>query len=676
MRHLPILLAVLLFATGLSRDRWDRWVDDVVLPDLTVQTGAEVLDRDGDLLRAYTVADGIWRLDTPLDRVDVGYLKLLQAYEDKRFYRHNGVDGRAMLRAAWQAATTGGIVSGGSTLTMQVARLIEDGSTGRWAGKLRQMRVAWALERRLSKPEILSLYVAHAPFGGNIEGVRAASLAWLEKEPHRLTAAEAALLVALPQSPNARRPDRAPDMARAARNRVLDRATDAEVLDHATAHSAMAAALPTTRAAFPAFAPHLADRVIADAGGGQVRTTINAGLQSRLETLATETARRAGDSLSVAILVADHRSGEVLATVGSSGFHARDARQGFVDMTRAVRSPGSTLKPLVYGLAFDQGRAHPETLIEDRPTAFGTYAPQNFDGAFRGTIRVRDALQQSLNIPIVTITEAIGPARLTAAMRQSGMHPVLPGGKPGLAVALGGVGVTLEDLVQMYGMIARHGETMPMRVTDTAAPAPRRVLSPEAAWHVGHILSGIAPPRNAARRPLAYKTGTSYGHRDAWAVGFDGAHVIGVWSGRPDGTPVPGAFGASVAAPLLYNVFGRISADPTPLPSPPDAALILTNAELPQPLQRFRAKSQTHAKPASAPMVAFPPTGAELETSDVVVVKVRDGVPPFTWMANGLPVLVGERRRQAVLPAPGPGYLSLSVIDATGASARTDVLLR
>jgi penicillin-binding protein 1C len=676
MRHLPILIAAALFAVGLSYDRWDRWVDDVVLPDLVVQTGAEVLDRNGTLLRAYTVADGIWRLNTPLDRVDPEYLELLQAYEDKRFYHHNGVDGRAMVRAAWQAMTTGGIVSGGSTLTMQVARLIEDGSTGRWIGKLRQMRVAWALERQLSKDEILSLYVVHAPFGGNIEGVRAAALAWLQKEPHRLTAAEAALLVALPQSPNTRRPDRAPDVARSARNRVLARGSAAGVLDPSTAQSAMAADLPLTRAPFPAHAPHLADRVLADADGGHVRTLIDAGLQSRLETLASDTARRAGDTLSVAILVADHRTGDVLATVGSSGFHARDARQGFVDMTRAVRSPGSTLKPLVYGLAFDQGRAHPETLIEDRPTAFGTYAPQNFDGAFRGTLRVRDALQLSLNIPVVTITEAIGPARLTAAMRQSGMRPVLPGGKPGLAIALGGVGVTLEDLVQMYGMIARHGETMPLRITDETGTAPRRVLSPEAAWQVGHILAGIAPPPNAARRPLAYKTGTSYGHRDAWAVGFDGAHVIGVWIGRPDGTPVPGAFGASVAAPLLYDAFGRILADPTPLSAPPASTLILSNAELPQPLQRFRARSQSHTKPAGAPTVAFPPVGAELVTRDMVVVKVRDGVPPFTWMANGLPVLVGERRRQSVLPAPGPGFLSLSVIDATGASARTEVFLR
>ncbi|MBC7141718.1 MAG: penicillin-binding protein 1C, partial [Rhodobacteraceae bacterium] len=408
----------------------------------------------------------------------------------------------------------------------------------------------------------------------------------------------------------------------------------------------------------------------------RITTTIEAGLQARLEALAARAGGGAASRNSLAILVADHRTGEILASVGSPDW-TDDRRAGFVDMTRAIRSPGSTLKPFVYALAFDEGLAHPETLIEDRPTAFGSYAPQNFDRGFRGTIPVREALHLSLNIPVVSLTEALGPARLIATLRRAGVDPVLPGGQPGLAVALGGVGVTLEDLVQGYAALARLGA--PIRLSaraGAAAPLDQRLFGREAAWLTADILAGLPPPPNAPANRLAYKTGTSYGHRDAWAIGFDGRHVAGVWMGRADGASVPGAFGGDLAAPILFETFARTKPALDPLPPPPPATLILPNARLPQPLQRFRPRGAAFATASDGPEIAFPPDGAKVETPDRLALKVRGGTPPFTWLANGAPLILAARARETCLPAPGEGYLTLSVIDAKGRSATSTVTLR
>ncbi len=657
-----------------GRDATDAWIAGTPMPALLTTTGAEVVDRDGRPLRIYTVADGRWRLAP--GPVDAAFIDMLIAYEDRRFRRHSGIDLRAMARAAVQAARHGGITSGASTLTMQVARLMEDGSTGQWAGKLRQIRLALALERRLTKDQILQIYLARAPYGGNIEGIRAATLAWFGKEPARLTPAEAALLVALPQSPETRRPDRRPDAARAARDRVLDRMARQGVLSREAAIAAKLDPMPTARRPFPALAPHLADRAVADAPGAlRHDLTIDAPLQAQFETLAARAVRGLPGAVSVAIVLADHRSGEILASVGSAGYES-GARQGFVDMTQALRSPGSTLKPVIYAMAFDRGLAHPQTLIDDAPAQFGSYAPQNFDGHFRGEITVTDALRQSLNIPPVRLMDAIGPAHLMDVMRRAGMHPELPGDHAGLAVALGGVGVSLTDMVQLYAALARGGEAVPLRWGQGEGAPGVRVLGRAAAWQVGDILSGLAPPPNAPSRALAYKTGTSYGHRDAWALGWDGAHVAGVWIGRPDGTPVPGAFGGDLAAPILFEAFQRLKPRFDPLPPPPPETLILGTAELPQPLRRFIGRGAVFATDRGAPELIFPPDGIRMSTAGAgVPVKVRGGVPPYTWLANGAPMLKGVRAEQANLDGLGRGFSQITVIDAAGRSARITIRL-
>ena len=674
-------LAAGLWLAALARDGAEAWVAATDLPPLAVETGAEVLARDGRALRVWTVADGRWRLATEPGLVDPLYLAMLTAFEDRRFADHPGVDWRALLRAGWQAVAAGRVVSGGSTLTMQVARLLEDSGTGQWRGKLRQVRVALALERRLSKAQILSLYLHLAPFGGNVEGVRAASLAWFGREPARLTPAQAALLVALPQSPTLRRPDRAPAAAAAGRDRVLARALEAGLIDRDTHDAARAEPLPAARRPFPRLAPHLAERLRAAAPGqGRIVTTLDADLQARLESLASEAVARAGERLQVALIVADHRSGQILASVGSAAYD-NDARQGFVDMTQAVRSPGSTLKPLVYALAFDQGLAHPETLIEDRPTAFGRYAPQNFDRQFRGTLRVKEALRLSLNVPVVALAEALGPERLMQGLRRGGVRAVLPGnGVPGLAVALGGVGVSLEHLAGLYAALARGGVARPLSALPDAAGAEEgeRLVSGVAAWQVGDILAGLAPPDGSAPGRVAWKTGTSYGHRDAWALGWDGQHVAGVWMGRADGTPVPGAFGGELAAPVMFAAFARLGPQRAALPPPPAAALLVENARLPQPLQRFRPRGALAAPGlAPAPEIAFPPDGAEVALDGApLLARIRGGQGPFTWLADGVPLAVGDPGREVHLPVPaGAGAVTLSVIDAAGQAARVRVTL-
>jgi penicillin-binding protein 1C len=674
----PLALALALWTTGAARDAGEEWVAATVLPPLVPATSVQVLDRDGDLLRAYTVADGRWRLPLSVAQTDPLYLSMLAEFEDRRFARHSGVDPLALARAAGQAAWNGRVVSGGSTLTMQVARLLEESGTGRLSGKLRQMRVALALERRLTKGQILDLYLQLAPYGGNVEGLRAASLAYFGKEPRRLTPAEAALLVALPQSPEARRPDRHPAAAAAARDRVLARAVAAGLLSPDEAQAARQEPVPALRRPVPALAPHLSDRALADAPERAThRLTIDRALQSALERLAADTVAAQGERLQAAIVAADHRSGEILALVGSSAFRA-DARQGFVDMTQALRSPGSTLKPLVYALAFDQGLAHPETLVEDRPTRFGTYAPQNFDRQYRGTLRVREALQLSLNIPVVSLTEALGPARLLVALESAQVRHAIPQGQAGLAVALGGIGVTLQDMVQLYAAIARGGTALPLRWRMEADnPEGARLISAEAAWQVADILAGLAPPPGAPSNRLAYKTGTSYGHRDAWAIGFDGRHVVGVWLGRADGTPVPGAFGADLAAPLLFEAFARLKPALDPQPPAPPATLLVANAQLPPPLQRFRPRGAVFGPAADAPAVAFPPDGAQVERlPQGLKVRVEGGTAPFTWLVDGAPLSTASRDRETVLPLTGAGFVTLSVIDAQGRSARSTIRLR
>jgi penicillin-binding protein 1C len=479
----------------------------------------------------------------------------------------------------------------------------------------------------------------------------------------------------LPQSPEARRPDRDVTAATAARDLVLDRLIVAGVISADEAAAAKRERVPAARRDFPMLAAHLTrTAVVADPGARRIDLTVEAKLQRRLEALAASRAARLGPELSAAIVVADIGSGDILASVGSAGLFAAES-DGFVDMTMAIRSPGSTLKPLIYGLGFELGMAHPESLIEDRPTAFAHYVPTNFDRFSRGTVTIRQALTQSLNIPAVIVLDAVGPARLVSRLRRAHASPQLPQNTaPNLAVGLGGVGVTLRDLVSVYAALANEGQPVVLNdgIEDgVPTVASGAVLDPLAAWYVTDILRDVPPPLNGSPGRIAYKTGTSYGYRDAWAIGYDGRTVIGVWVGRPDGVPVPGLSGIAAAAPLLFESFDRLGPS-KPFGPAPTGALIAGNADLPLPLQRFRHPDAGRVARNAAPEIAFPADGAAVDLGVAtgmptdLVVKVRNGSPPFTFLANGAPFGRSAFAHQTRWSPDGPGYVTLSVVDAAG----------
>ncbi|WP_279482183.1 penicillin-binding protein 1C [Aureimonas sp. SK2] len=649
------------------------------------ETGFVVEARDGALLRAFAASDGRWRMAAGVGDVDPRFVTILEAWEDKRFRTHGGIDALTLARSALDSLHHGRIVGGGSTLTMQVARLDERLPTGSFFAKGRQFLGALALERALSKDEILALYLRLAPYGGNVEGIRAASLVWFGHEPKRLTAGEAALLVALPQSPERLRPDLHPERARAARDRVLDRMAEIGILPAADVARAKREPVPTRRRAMPMLAAHAAsearERTLHERQGlGSARLTIDAALQARLEAYAREKAATLPRPQSLALVVADHATGEILASVGSPDvFDA--GRQGYVDLTKAQRSPGSTLKPLIFGLAFERGIAHPESLMEDRPTSFAGYTPGNFDGRFEGTLTARRALQLSRNLPAVELLVAVGPSRLVSRIRRTGASLELGNRTlPGLAIGLGGLGISLEDLVRVYAGIANGGLAKPLRIdagTALEAGPVRRILSEQAAWYLASILAGAPSTAKGPPGTIAYKTGTSFGYRDAWTLAFDGRHVVGVWLGRPDGAPVPGLVGQDAAVPVMRDVFARIG-PPARLSGPPPGILADT-ARLPPAMRHLSPKGT--ATRADAPEIVFPPNAARIELGlaesapAALSLKVRNGRPPFTWYVDGHAALTGLFDRQAAWRPSEPGFLDISVVDSAGSAATTRVFV-
>ena len=518
-----------------------------------------VLAEDGTPLWRFADANGVWRYPVQTSEVSPYYLDALLTYEDRWFYKHPGVNPLALARATWQNLTGARVVSGGSTLSMQVARLLDPHSRT-FLGKLRQLWRTAQLEWHLSKDQILNLYLNRAPFGGTLQGVAAASWAYLGKSPAQLTHAEAALLAVLPQAPSRLRPDRHPQRAQQARDKVLRRLAEYEVWPQAAVDEALEEPLLLAPRLEPSLAPLLARRLNRADSPPLIRTTLDATLQRRLEDLLLGWRARLPEHTSAAILVVEEESMAVRAYLGSVDIN--DAKRfGHVDMISALRSPGSTLKPFLYGMALDDGLIHSESLLQDVPRRYGDYRPGNFSMGFTGAVPASTALSSSLNLPAVQLLEAYGPKRFAAQMRIGGVPLALPAlAEPNLALILGGAGSRLEDLVSGYSAFARDGKSATIRLQPDDVLRERPMLSPGAAWIVRRILSGQARPDRDPRaelvqRPvLAWKTGTSYGFRDAWAIGVGPRYLIGVWIGRPDGTPVPGQFGLASAAPLMLQV--------------------------------------------------------------------------------------------------------------------------
>ena len=638
------------------------------------------IDREGRWLHAFTTEDGRWRFAADLDEIDPLFVERLIAIEDKRFYGHPGVDPAAVMRASFDAVKSGRIRSGASTITMQSARLLEP-RPRTIPSKFVEMLRAMQIERRLSKREILELYLTLAPYGGNVEGVRAASLTYFGKEPKRLTDAEQALLIALPQAPEARRPDRRARVAKGSRSEILTKLAEVGQIGEQHAEEAREAVLPASRSIFPRAAYH-ATQALTDDGAaekGVTRTTLDLLMQREAERLAAAHADNAKDGATASLIIIDHETMEVRASVGSSGL---DKPGGWIDLTDAVRSPGSTLKPLIYALAFEDGFAGPDTIIDDMPRAFGDYSPENFDRTFRGEVRIREALQYSLNLPAVTALDRLGASRFAAILRASGVK--LKGArrlnkKEGLALALGGAGLTARDMGILYAALANGGAVKPLVWRADDAPSTEdesyQLFSAQNAARVCAVLrdapslEGRAPSSLSAVAPrVAFKTGTSYGYRDAWAAGHAGRYTAVAWIGRADGAPRPGVTGRKAAAPMLFDTFDMLARFEN------DRGQDLAPEEEASPMMvRFSPNAAT-----SAPEIVFPRNGVELYAGQGgdgrgFALAARGGVKSYRWYVEGEAVSVEPLSGRAVWRPERGGFYDVVVIDGEGRKAQSKV---
>ena len=623
-----------------------------------------VLDRHGVWLRALPVEDGRWRLRADLDRTDPIFIRRLIALEDSHFWIHPGVDPAALARAAALDLKSGRVRSGGSTLTMQLARRLDPQPRTLPAKAIEAAR-AVGLEARLGKRGVLAAYLTLAPYGGSLEGVRAASLAYFGHEPSTLTNAEQALLIAIPQAPELRRPDRRPQAARRARAVVLHRLVLKGLISPKAAREAAAEPIPR-RMVFPERAWAAAGELARAASPSQptVVSTLDAPLQARLEALAVQTGAGQGEQSSVGVVVLDTATRAVRAIVSSAG---RDRPGGWVDATRALRSPGSSLKPFIYAFAFEQGLAAPETKLADAPVAYAGYEPENFDRTFHGEVTAAQALQNSLNVPAVAMLAKVGPEAFQARLESTGARLVRPkaaANDPGLALALGGEGVTLRDMAMLYAALGDHGLARPLVWTQAQRRSDRtegrRLVSAEAADQVLAILResppppGRAPPALSAGAPkLAFKTGTSYGFRDAVAAGVGDGWTVVVWTGRPDGGVRPGMTGREAALPLLFQVFDVLEANA------PQAQTLAPQVAPP---------ALTQLDGRGGPQMLFPPDGASV---------MVDGYGPksrglalaargdrLRWYVDGQPL--AEADGQVVWRPEYPGFYRVAAVDDHG----------
>ncbi|MXX76547.1 MAG: penicillin-binding protein 1C [Holophagales bacterium] len=535
-------------------------------PDLYEGVGFSTLvtDRNGRPLKLRLADDGRYRLFASLGDIAEAAREATLLYEDRRFFRHPGVDPLALARAAWTTYVRRTRPVGGSTITMQLARMRFDLDTRSPTGKLIQSARAVQLERHYSKAEILEAYLNLAPYGGSVEGIATASRIYFDKPASALDLGEALALAVIPQNPASRFPITVPGRAnlRAARSRLLG----AWQAAHATGDEevlARAELLPVFRspASLPDRAPHFVrDRVPRD-GRSAIRTTIDLDLQDLVERRIREHVdqRRREGIENAAVMLIEHRRMEVLAFAGSADF-GDGAIAGQVNGVLARRSPGSTLKPLVYGLALEEGLIHPMTLLEDAPRRYAAFAPENFDRGFMGPVFARDALIDSRNLPAASLLEELDVGRFRDWLEAAGVDELMPAEHYGLALALGGSEMTMEELVRLYATLAAGGVWRELATTPGGEEAPsRRLLSAEASFLVLDMLRDVPRPdssshRMVVRQPIAWKTGTSFGFRDAWSVGVAGPYVLAVWVGNFDGSPNPAFVGREAAAPLFFAI--------------------------------------------------------------------------------------------------------------------------
>lgn len=652
-----------------------------------------VYDRSNQLISAMPSVDEKWRL--PLTSAPpLLFTKMLISFEDKRFFYHPGIDPLALIRAFAQFIMHRKIISGGSTLTMQVARLL-DPKPRTLTNKLIEILRAIQLELHHSKQDILKIYLTLAPYGGNLEGIRAATLAYFKKEADQLTHAEMALLVAIPQFPTATRPHIYPDRARSQRNKVIKRMVQNHILSERQANEAMTDSVPLMRYPFPSLAPHLIRASIKENPNKHIfYTTLDKTLQENLENLLLKQMDNFETHQTTAALIVSNKTREILAYVGSAKF-LDERKEGHVDIIKAVRSPGSALKPFIYAVAFDDGFAHPETLIDDVFTNFQGYTPTNFQDAFHGTLSLRESLQQSLNIPAVVLLEHIGTKRFRDILENLGVRLKLPDKSPiaSLPIALGGVGITLIDLTALYCALANGGEFSSLKINLNDKTDSKKIFVHNAAsWYVARILENSPVPEGfldwhtTGKQAVAFKTGTSYGARDAVCVGYisgDFGYTVGVWTGRPDGSASPNQLGRKTAAPILLKIFDTLLLNPFQINkeiSPPKGVILLSNDLLPQALRHIKKgpSFSIYGKSDINPIkITFPVDGSthilriKSENQNKqefypIPLSLEGGESPYTWFINDKPEPLHNDK---ILWQPQKaGFYEITVVDAGGNS--------
>ncbi len=542
-------------------------------------TSTAVYDAGGGLLRLTLSADDKYRVWVPLERMSPLLVDATLLQEDRHFRLHPGVNPASLARGAWRTYVRRGRREGGSTITMQLARILYGIHSSTVGGKLVQIARALQLELCYTKHDILEAYLNLVPYGGNVEGAAAASLIYFGKDASRLTLPEALTLAVLPQNPTRRAPG-----SGAGPGLALRQARDLLYARWQATHSSVEGEAGLMRlgirigspADLPFRAPHLVDAVLADARGApEVHTTVDRHLQALLERQIhsfVAAQRRLGIHNAAAMLV-DARTMQVQALVGSADFF-NAAIAGQVNGTAAKRSPGSTLKPFIYALALDQGVLHPMTMLKDAPSAFGAYSPENFDGRFVGPLTAQDALVRSRNVPAVWVASQLSQPDLYSFLEMAGVSGLRSREYYGLALVLGGGDVTMEELVALYGALANDGVVRPVRYL-AAEPAARgvRVLSAEATYITREMLKDNPRPDNVSaatpgRLSVSWKTGTSYGFHDAWSIGMFGPYILAVWIGNFNGAGNAAFVGVQVAAPLFFQVVDAIEAEQPSLGEP------------------------------------------------------------------------------------------------------------
>ena len=609
-------------------------------------------DENGELLNCRLNRDEKWQISTRTEDVDQKLIDLLVHTEDKRFYTHPGVDVLSMCRAVFDALTSLKVHSGGSTLTMQVVRLLEPRPRTLFS-KMIEMVKALALEAKFSKQEILEMYLTLAPYGGNLQGVRTASLYYFGKSPKHLSFAEAALLVTLPQSPTKFAKDITLQKQR--RNYILETSNLPDIIKKESQQDN----LPQKHHPFPRMCTHVAAKF----SHKNTDSSILKPLQEKLEFLVK--AWPTQEKQSIAVLIADYH-GKIRAYVGSKDFFNHDIH-GQVDVLSSVRSPGSTLKPFVYGLAFDDGWLHPKSLVRDTHISFQGYAPANFNDVFHGDITITEALQRSLNVPVVTVLEKLGPRYFMQTLEDANIPLCLPKiyKHVSLPIALGGVGIRLTDLAALFNSLNREGTVTPLTFLSNAPENSKRILSKKSAERLVSILMDAPLPPSMLSQPLhhgriALKTGTSSSYRDALAVGVNGQHVVLVWFGRPDGAPIKGQVGLRTATPLLLTVFDQfLKSQGFPHHTMDDP--------LPPPLKYFGKQDKDRLQ------LHFPLPGSILIKGAKQPLVFSGGEAPYTVFVNKK--RIPKENLGTLFENLRPGFHHILIVDSQGNRAESDVRL-